>query len=190
MSNHRELNPQLFGSSTVVEKIGNPVDPLQPASSIMGRSAEMGAGASARSVPYPSIDIKAFEHQLGILKVAMIQMDKRLESLTSKNEDLSRNTHQRLERFTQTLQRMDENQARLHQENTAKFAQLVGRVNESKIQDTKVTELMDRHNQIIRNFENRLLSLQRLVSEQEMALHNAQASLEESRNDIARLKRS
>ena len=185
MSTNRELNPQLFGTSTPVEKIGNPVDPNQPAAGIMGRGAE----SHSRQVPYPSIDIKAVEHQLAILKVAMIQMDKRLESLTSKNDDLGRNSHQRLERFAQAIHRIEETQARSHQENTAKFAHISGRVNESRIQDTKVSELMDRHNQIIRNFENRLLSLQRLVSEQEMSLHNAQASLEEARNEIARLKR-
>ena len=58
-----------------------------------------------------------------------------------------------------------------------------------EIAKMKIQELVDRHNSIIRNFENRLLSMQRLVSEQEMTLHNAQAALDEARNEIARLKR-
>lgn len=184
MSMHRELNPQLFGTNSPVEKIGNPVDPNQPAAGIMGR-----AEPAARQVPYPPIDVKAIEHQINTLKVALMQMDKRTDSLAAKMEELARNTHGRLERFAQAITRIEESQSRNHQESTARLAQLVGKVNESKITDTKVTELVDRHNQIIRNFENRLVSLQRLVSEQEMALHNAQATLEEARNEIARLKR-
>lgn len=185
MSMHRELNPQLFGTNSTVEKIGNPVDPNHPAQGIMGRTEP----AAPRQVPYPPIDVKAIEHSIATLKLALIQMEKRMEGLSSKMEELSRGTHGRLERFAQAIGRIEESQTRNNQEQASRFAQLVGRVNESKITDSKVTELVDRHNNIIRNFENRLMSLQRLVSEQEMALHNAQAALEESRNEIARLKR-
>ena len=184
----RELNPQLFGSSTPVEKIGQPVDPQQPAAGIMGRGYDQNQ-AAGRQVPYPSIDVKALEHHINTLRVALIQMEKKTDLTNSKLEDLARNTHARLERFGLAILKVEESQSRSHQESMAKFAQISGRVNEGRITDSKVQELMDRHNQIIRNFENRLLSLQRLVSEQEMTLHNSQASLEEARNEIARLKR-
>lgn len=192
MSMHRELNPQLFGTKSAAEKIGNPVDPSQPAAGIMGRpqGGEQAHGAAAnRQVPYPPIDIKGLEHQIHTLKVALIQMEKRTDTIASKMEDLARTVHGRLERFSQAIVRLEENQSQQQQENVAKFAHLVGKVNERKISDNKVQELMDRHNNIIRNFENRLLSLQRLVSEQEMALHNSQAALEEARSEIVRLKR-
>jgi chromosome segregation ATPase len=186
MTMHRELNPQLFGSSTPVEKIGNPVDPHHPATGIMGR----GEQAASSQAAYAPIEVKSLEHQLNMSKVTLMQLEKRTDGLTAKAEEISRNTHTRFERFAQAVLRIEETQARIHQENTAKIAHLAARVNESKITDTKVQELMDRHNQIIRNFENRLLSLQRLVSEQEMTLHNAQAALEEARNEITRLKRN
>lgn len=187
---HRELNPQVFGTKSTTEKLGNPIDSQQPATGIMGSSGKRdGAEGQQRQVPYPSIDIKALEHQINTLKVALIQMEKRTEALTSKMEELTRAVHGRFERFSNTIVRMEDAQAHQHQDTTAKFAQIVAKVNERKITDHKVMELMDRHNGVIRNFENRLLSLQRLVSEQEMALHNSQAALEEARSEIARLKR-
>lgn len=189
MTMHRELNPQLFGNQTQVEKIGQPVDPQRPAQGIMGGSgaganSHQGAGAAVgqgRQVPYPPIDLKQIEHTVATMKLSLMQMDKKIESTASRLEDLARNTHARLERFAQAFARMEEISTHRDQDNQAKFANVFAKVNERKVTDSKVQELVDRHNTIIRNFENRLLSLQRVISEQEMALHNAQAALEESR---------
>jgi chromosome segregation ATPase len=192
---NRELNPQLFGGQRVnsnVDKIGPTGDPNQSSAGIMGRTVESATGrghAAGQQVPYLSNEVKALEHQVTAMRVALMQMENRTEALNSKMEELSRSVHNRLERFSQVIQRIEENQSQQQQETTARFAQIAARVNERKIGDTKVQELVDRHNTIVRNFENRLLSLQRLVSEQEMALHNAQASLEEARSEIIRLKR-
>jgi len=180
MSTHRELNPFLFGTSSVHDR--NPVDPNKPAAGIMGRGAE---NAPARPAYLPG-DIKALEHQINSLKVALIQAEKRAEGMTAKIEEVARTVHMRLERFSQALIRLEEMHNSFKQETTGKLAQIVAKVNERKVNDTKVQELIDRHNMIVRNFENRLLSLQRLVSEQEMALHNAQAALEEARVELAK----
>lgn len=181
---NRELNPQLFGTRTAVEKIGNPVDPQQPAAGIMGRAPE-----SNKAIAYPPIDVKALEQQISTLKMAILQMEKRTDAMGSKMEELARTVNVRLERFWQTVSRIEETQTVHHQETAGKFSQVVAKVNERKMVDGKVQELVDRHNTIIRNFENRLTSLQRLVTEQELALHNSTAALEDARNEIARLKR-
>jgi len=182
---HRELNPQLFGTQNFVEKIGQTVDQSQPAAGIMGRPAP----APAPSVPYPPNELKTLEHQIATLKLALAQSEKRSDSFATKLDELTRMVHGRLERFSNAIVRIEEIQAQGQQETTGKLAQIVAKVNERKVSDNKVQELIDRHNTIIRNFENRLHSLQRLVSEQEMALHNAQAALEESRAELAKLRR-
>ncbi len=180
MSTHRELNPFLFGTPTMHDR--NPVDPNKPAAGIMGKGVE---SAPARPTYLPG-DIKALEHQINSLKVAFIQADQRMDTITAKIEELARTVHMRLERFSQALVRLEEMHNGLKHETTGKLAQVVAKVNERKVNDTKIQELIDRHNMIVRNFENRLLSLQRLVSEQEMALHNAQAALEEARVELAK----
>lgn len=185
MNLHRELNPHLFGSpegSAEPKSLGS--DPRIPAASVIGTPEP------ARSrVPYPPIDVKAMELAIANLKGAILQMEKRTETIGFKMEELARTIHARLERFSQSIVRVEESQSKTAQETNAKFATVAQKVNERKISDMKVQELVDRHNSIVRNFENRMLSMQRLVSEQEMSLHNAQAALEEARNEISRLKR-
>jgi chromosome segregation ATPase len=186
MTVHRELNPELFGTPSSVEGGDQPVDPSRPATRVMGRAAEP---AAKRASSYLPGDLKALEAHVNTLRVAMMQLEKRVESNQAQMQELARSTAMRLERFGSVITRMEETIAQSHQESTARFAQVAAKVNERKVTDSKVQELLDRHNHIVRNFENRMLALQRVVSEQEMALHNSQAALEEARNEIARLKR-
>lgn len=194
MTVNRELNPQLFGNQTAVEKIGNPVDPKQSVTGIMGKGSEgqmhpSVANTQSRAVPYPPIDIKGIEHQINTLKVGMIQMEKRFDAMAAKMEEIARSVHNRMERFSQAILKLEELHNHQSQETTGKFSMVAAKMNERKINDTKIQELIDRHNTIVRNFENRLVSLQRVVSEQEMALHNAQATLEEARAELAKPRR-
>lgn len=160
-----------------------------PRTSVMGTPSS-ALGEESRRVPYPPVDLKAMELAIASLKGAMIQMERRTETIAFKMEELARTVHARLERFSQSIVRAEDTLNKSQQENAQRFATVVQKVNERKINDGKVAELVDRHNMVVRNFENRLASLQRLVNEQEMALHNAQAAMIEATNEIARLKRT
>lgn len=178
----RELNPRLFGNpSAPSESTGL----SSPSTSVMGATEE-----APRRVPYPPVDVKSLEMAIASLKGAMIQMERRTETIAFKMEELARTVHARLERFSQAIVRVEDLQTKSQQEASGRFAMIVQKVNERKINDGKVQDLVDRHNTIVRNFENRLTSLQRLTSEQQLALHNAQAALIEATNEIARLKRT
>lgn len=189
MSLHRELNPNLFGQpssiSSAVSSSGAGAVSAGPAIPVMG-----GAVAEEpRRVPYPPIDVKSLELTVATLKGAIISLERRTETIAFKMEELARTVHARLERFSQSIVRVEDSFSKSQQESSARFASVVQKVNERKVNDNKVSELVDRHNTIVRNFENRLASLQRLANEQQMALHNAQAALVEATNEIARLKR-
>ncbi len=182
---HRSLNPQLFGSQNGQgDSVMSVTDPRLPASHIMGAGEEFG-----RRTAYPTVEIKNLQETVMKLKGSLSQMERRTETIGFKMEELARTVHARLERFSQSLARVEDSQNKTQSENAQRFATVIAKVNERKVGDMKVQELMDRHNAIIRNFENRMLSLQRLTSEQEMTLHNAQAALDEARSEIARLKR-
>ncbi len=181
----RSLNPQLFGSQHGQgDSVMSVTDPRLPASHVMGAGEDFG-----RKTAYPTVEIRSLQETVMNLKGALSQMERRSETIAFKMEELARTVHARLERFSQSIARFEESQNKTQGENAQRFATIVAKVNERKVGDMKVQELMDRHNAVIRNFENRMLSLQRLTSEQEMTLHNAQAALIEARNEIARLKR-
>ena len=188
MTMHRDLNPQLFGSQG---HSGAQVDSGVDSASIsrIPTARLMGAPEEAtRRLPYPPVDVKVMEQAIANLKGAMIQMERRTETIGFKMEELARTVHARLERFSQSIVRIEDSQNKSQADTAQRFANVSAKVNERKVGEMKVQELMDRHNSIIRNFENRMLSLQRLASEQEMSLHNAQAALDEARSEISRLK--
>jgi hypothetical protein len=184
MTMHRELNPMLFGDQNGFaggfEPAGQGIDSQRAAPGIMGKPE-----APARPA-YPPLDVKNLEHQIATLKVALIQMEKRSEAMNSKVEEMAYSVHARMERFAQSIHRIEQTQNQQNQDTTAKFVQVATKVNERRVSDGKIHELIDRHNTIVRNFENRLLSLQRVITEQEMALHNAQAALDEVRMGMKR----
>ena len=184
MITHRELNPLLFDSpAPQANAMGLTIDSRVPAANVMGpRESAIGRA------PYAPLDLKNMETQVAQLKGAMIQMERQTETISFKMEELSKTLHQRLERFTQAVLRLEETQTKNQQETAQRFGLVAAKMNERKVGEMKVQEMMDRHNTIVRNFENRMLSLQRLVTEQEMALHNAQAALNEARSDITRMK--
>jgi methyl-accepting chemotaxis protein len=182
MSMHRELNPQLFGTQSAPERIGQPVDPQRPATGIMGRGGRVDAPPSAT-------DIKDLEHLVNAMKLAVSQGDKKHETLAAKVDEFARGVHGRLERFSQAILKLEEMINQNAHDTTGRISAIFAKVTERKVTDQKVHEMIDRHNMVIRNFENRLTSLQRVMTEQEMALHNATAALEEARAEIQKLKR-
>jgi len=62
-------------------------------------------------------------------------------------------------------------------------------VAERRLQDNKIQEMVDRHNQVLQVYETRLSKVQKLVHEQEVQLMGAKGALEEARREIVRLKR-
>jgi hypothetical protein len=171
MEKHRELNPQLFGNGPSVDS--STLHRQEPAASVMPRASN--------SNPYPPNELKNMEHHVHQLSRALLQMEKRTETIAQKLEELARGVHTRLERFSHSIQRIEDAQKHTAQENALKVAAVASKVNERKVSDSKIEEMIERHNSIVRGFETRLLSLQRLVNEQEMALHGAKAAIEEAR---------
>lgn len=118
------------------------------------------------------------------------KIESTVERMASKFEEVSKLHHLKFERLAQGLGRLDEILHRSNQESAEKLAHLSGKVNERKLFETKIQDMIDRHNQIVQNFEQRITQLQRILSEQELQLANYSAALEEARHTIARMKRT
>lgn len=189
---HRELNPQLFGP---ISPASDRTNAQGHGSGGMGGALEMnpspGAGATAHlGAGGPTLaelrQIEALVHQL---KIQVQGADKRSELLSAQIQELSKAVGTRFERVSQALTRLEGATAQQMQEINQKYSSVVSRVNERKVQDAQVHEMIDRHNSIVRAFENRLTHMQRIIAEQEMKLHNSHAALEDARQEIQRLKR-
>ena len=70
-----------------------------------------------------------------------------------------------------------------------KLSGLGSRFAERKSYETKVQEMIDRHNGVLRAFENRLGQLQKILAEKESQITQTQSVIQDLRTEIARLRR-
>lgn len=93
-------------------------------------------------------------------------------------------------RIDQRMVRMDEKMDLVSQELKTKQGQLAAKISERTLMDHKIESMLERHNQVIRTFENRLSTMQKLLDEQELHNRNLTAALQEARREIVRSKGS
>ena len=172
----RELHPKLFidSSGDGPLELAVPLAPPSPQELVHG---------------YLAKDVRGLESRVQEMRVQVQALEKHSEKVTQTLHEFIRQTQVRFERFSQALLRLEENQTKGQKDVHEKVGTLVSRLNERRVTDNKLADLMERHNQMVRNFENRLMALQRVVSEQELQLHNAHAALDEARQELARLRR-
>ena len=178
---NRELDPGLFGANSAnsgsIASHGLQAPPQPPTTQ------------PGRAIPYPPIDMRVLEAQVLQIKAVLAQFDRRMDQMAAQVNELGRDSLSRLDRYEKQLLRLEDGIQRLTGDTSSRLASLAARVNERKVSDSKLQDLIDRHNLLVRNFENRLSSLQKLAGDQEQALLSAFAALEDARADLARLKR-
>ncbi len=183
----KELNPDLFGG-----------DPSGAPAARMGASgsapheAEAEWGAYAMG-PTPA-DLREFrenerDKEIKILKGKLRESEAKLADLEAKVADQMRAASLRTERVNQRLAQLEVSFNQRIEELNEKMAQTMGKVHERRLTETKVEEMVDRHNNLVRNFEARLAQLTRALSEREIQLMNLATVNEEARRELARLKR-
>lgn len=108
-------------------------------------------------------------------------------------------TNQKLDRYVQILEQKIQHtsnhqkalvdQLKLMADGFSKqIALLHSRMNERRVADVKSQELVDRHNQLVQNFDQRMAQVQKLTSEQEMKIMTYQATYDEILREIRNLK--
>lgn len=121
------------------------------------------------------------------------RIEKRVENITHearvKHEELIKSVQGRFEQFVQKLSALESKFEALSQDLRGKHSNLSGKVTERHMTDMKTQALIDRHTQLLRQFETRVAGLQRVIEEQEYQIMNYKSALEDARKDIARMKR-
>ncbi len=171
---NRELNPQLFGGRERPEPV---FEAEKQAKSPLGRNP----GETATPTPYIPNELKGLEGQLATLRQVLAQVVKRNEVITAKMEELEHNVLEKYDDLAQAVSAVRQAQILSQKENDVRFSQFRLNFGEADADDVKIQQLIERHNTIVRDFENRMATFSRLMSEQEMTLLNVQAELAESR---------
>jgi hypothetical protein len=166
----RELNRELFGTRPTSDNAGlNPAGP---------------APASAKAE-----DVRVLHLHFESLSKRMKEFESRVETMHTKVEEVITQNRQRFERVQGHFQRQTEMlHSALHDIHN-KIAQVVSRVNERKISEGVVKEMVDRHGQVVQTFETKLQQFQKVMSDQELQLMHARSELKTALHELERLKK-
>ena len=162
---HKELNPDLFNEKKNSKS-------LSGEAGATNETAQMG------------IDRQIFD-----LRMQNHALTEQLNKLTSAMNEFSKNTNMKLDRHQQTLLRLEQNQNNVIFEAGQKFNQMNQKIAERKVSDAKVQEMVERHNNIVKSFEVRMNHLQKLLAEKDSQTNTMHAALNETKMELARLKR-
>lgn len=165
----RQLDPNIFGSNQ---------RPLQG-----GDSDTVGMFGSIESKE----DNRFSTQDIAIRQVE--ELDRKVERIRSELDEWLKTANLRIERnmtrSTTVEQRLDDALKDIRE----KLAFLAGKVKERQAAEGKIESLLERHNQIISNFEIRLSQASRTIEEQNALIRKQQAALDENRHYIERIKR-
>ncbi len=162
----RELNPKLFGASVL-------------SANELGRSIASIEDAAPTQTYNPEVyELKA---ELKNLRSDLLELEKESAHEISR---VSQDASTIVQQFTALLEAAEQRIAgiefRIQERENDQVEQ--AEVNQ------KIEQLLERHNQIVRNFENKLVHLTRVLSDQEMQILNSKAALEEAHSEILKLR--
>jgi chromosome segregation ATPase len=167
----RELNRDLFGT---------------PANSMPRPNAR----SSAEVAPMATIeDLKLMSFQIDTLSKKLKEYEAKTESLASRWDEFSASSKLRFERIQGHFQRQGEAIQSSFRDVHAKVATIASRINERKMADVSIQQMVERHQQVVQSFDARLHQLQKVLSEQELQLMNSRSELKEALKELALLKR-
>jgi chromosome segregation ATPase len=161
----RELNPSLFAETSSRAKV-----------------IEGGAHLQVPQVMHADQKIHELKAQISVLA-------EHLGKVSQGHTELAKSSQHKFEKIQQVLIKLENNDQYIVNEAAQKFARMNDRFAERKSVDAKVQEMIDRHNSILKSFEMRLAQMQRILMEKESQLLTTQAALNETKMEIARLKR-
>ncbi len=158
----KELNPELFGES----------------------------GAKSRVFEAPAANhLHVLEQKIVETRSQIQMVAENLNKIVSQINEFVKSSQVKFDRIHQAIQGLQQNDQALSVDATQKISALHSRLGERKSMDAKIQEMMDRHNSVLRSYEVRMTQMQKLMTEKEAQLLSAQAALNETKMEIARLKR-
>ena len=162
----KELNPDLFGEK---------------------RSGRM----SHYDIPEQFKDSQHIQQdrQITELRSQLHSIQEAARSTNSQFQDFVKNSNMKFERLAQQMARLEQTHNAFAMESGQKISQLNQKLTERKSLELKVQEMVDRHNNVIKSFEVRMGQLQKLLAEKDAMLVSAQATLNDAKMEITRLKR-
>ena len=154
------------------------------------KEREASAGAPVGTPSYAKAEeVKALFLHVEAINKRLKEFESRVEVLNTKVEEVVTQNKQRFERVQGHFKSQTEMIKNGFNDVNTKIAHVVSRVNERKVSENVVKEMVERQASLVQNFEVRMQQLSRIISEQELQLMNARSELKEALGELSRLKK-
>ena len=159
---NRRLNPQLFEDNSPTEKVEAPT--------------------------YSAVASEKLNKDISEMRKVISHLESVVEVLQSQVSQVSKISDKRTEAFSKALSDMEismKGQSRELQEKNQAFEM---QLNERRELDQKIENMVDRFNMSLQQFENRLATLQKVISDKEMAMMSYRNIIEQIVDEVEKLK--
>jgi len=163
----RQLDPNLFGAGSI------------PVSSEPTDSVGM----------YGSYESDDSNRQLALNAVQIEKLSQKIEKIRGELDEWLKTSNLRMERTGAKATVVEQRFEQGFQDIREKMVLLAGKIKERRVNDGKIESLLERHNQIIQNFESRLSQALRTIDEQQQVIQRQMVMLDENRRYIERIKK-
>jgi hypothetical protein len=185
----RELNPELFGPRKTSNAPSSPqMSPAQVAQAILGQptSAYQMHQASLQQPTPPSVQEFEMNEQT---RRKIRDLENQVAVLNQKLEKLSSSFEQRMFQASQAHKALEAKMGDQFREMHETQAAATSKLTERRVADAKIQEMIDRHNQLVLQFEQRMNQIHKIASEQEMKIMTYQATIDEILREIRNTRR-
>lgn len=178
----RELNPELFGPRKAQTVPNQQMTPAQVTQAILGAHGSVAAQHQALQMPTaPAVQefemAEQYRRKIRDLENQVAVLSQRLEKVTAMYE-------QRVTQIAQAQKAFEQQTRERFEEMSTSHASAVSKLTERRVADVKIQEMIDRHNQLVLNFETRMNQIHKVASEQEMKIMTYQATIDEILREI------
>lgn len=165
----KQLNPDLFGNDSQMGFVSN---------------------ERANSNPASFDHILNLDNKMADLRVQLTQIKEAVSQLKSDQQITQKSNQGQMEQMLRAIKILEQNDQTLAQQNQMKNQHLSQKLADYKNIEVKLKEMMDRHQMVLRSYDLKIQQLQQLMHDKENLIISFQGSLQEARNEIARLKRA
>lgn len=165
------LNSELFGEAVSVER--------KPDKNRLLDTMKFRAPTEEFNL---ELDVQISQKEITSLK-------SELQSLADNVTENQNNSKLRMDRMQMVLGKLEQSHDILTTETSEKLQQLNAKINDQKKYDQKIQELIDRHNNLLKGYEIRMNQTQKILAQKESELVEVYALLNDTKMELARLKR-
>ena len=141
----KEINPGLFSNHSSNQ------------SSNQSSSVGFAENGQQECGPRLSFDpSQIFRNERAVDKIELRKLDEKFSLKDDRSQEVIKTLSLKIEKMGQRLVNAEQRLETMVNEVRGKYAQLSGKISEKGLHEQEVHALIERHNQLVRNFENRL----------------------------------